>query len=227
MEVQIFDLAGVLTLLGQGNVVTHTDNCVTFNQPLSKGQTVACPRMEQIQGCAKQNKAGGHKWMLSYASALSFQDQHMFLGSDKKYQPNYHKDASWCFLKPEEQEWIGSRPQPGYYLLDMMPHWNSLDWQEQEDNIALLGDDYERADERIFAQTVLTFQKITGRRLFNNAWHWGHTLDSVGRRVCVKLKLDGFFINDHEISGEHGSLSVCVARKSTHRAIINKPANCA
>jgi len=216
----VFDLAGALTLLGQTNVVTPEQNVATFNRPLSKDEAVLCPSIEQIQECAEQNKAGTHKWILAYASALSFRDQHLILGTDKTRQPNYYPGVDW-FLKPGEKKWADAKPEAGLYLLDMTPRWNKTNWQQQGVNIATLGDDYERADERVFAQAVVAHQKATGNRLFGNVYHWGRFLDSRGYRVCVGLDPDGLGVDDgHPSYDDNDDLFVCVARKSQLRALI-------
>ena len=216
----VFDLAGALKLLGQTNVVTPEQNVATFNRPLSKDEAVLCPSIEQIQECAAQNKAGTHKWILAYASALSFREQHSILGTDKSRKPNYYPGVDW-FLKPEQKDWADGKPEAGYYLLDMTPRWNLTNWQGQGDNITALGDDYERADERVFSQAVLAHQKATSQRLFDNVWHWGRILDSYGCRVCVRLHPDGLSVSSSGPSySDYDGLYVCVARKSQLRALI-------
>lgn len=216
----VFDLAGALTLLGQTSVVTADQNVATFKRPFSKDEPVVCPSVEQIQECADQNKAGTHKWMLVYASAISFREQHSILGTDKSRKPNYYPGVDW-FLKPKYKEVADGKPEAGYYLLDMTPRWNLTNWQGQGDNITGLGEDYERADERVFSQAVLAHQKATGQRLFDDQYHWGRILDSDGCRVCVGLYSDGLVVDDVLPSGGgSGRLYVCVARKSAHRALI-------
>jgi hypothetical protein len=217
----VFDLAGALALLGQTSVVTPDQHVATFKRPLSKDEPVLCPSMEQIQECADQNKAGTHKWILTYASALSFREQHSILGTDGNRKPNYYPGVDW-FLKPKEKEWADGKPEVGYYLLDMSPRWNLTNWQGQGDNITALGEDYERADERVFSQAVLAHQKATSQRLFDNdVYHWGRILDSNGCRVCVELYSDGLFVNSARPSyGDRDLLCVCVARKSQLRALI-------
>lgn len=220
MMTPAFDLAGALALLGQTSLVTHEQNSTTFGQPSPKGQIVACPNMAQIQECAAQNKAGTHKWVLAYGSTQSFRSQHSTLGTDKTHKPNYYPGVDW-FLKPNYKEVGDSKPEAGYYLLDMTPRWNLTNWQQQEENIAALGEDYERADERIFSQVVLAHQEATGQRLFNDKWHWGRILVSDGCRVCVRLSSDGLDVNDGPPSyGGGDDLCVCVARKSRDRALI-------
>lgn len=216
----VFDLAGALALLGQTNVVTPDQHVATFKRPFSKDEPVVCPSAEQIQECADQNKAGTHKWVLAFASALSFREQHSILGTDKSRKPNYYPGVDW-FLKPNEKEWADGKPEAGFYLLDMTPRWNLTNWQGQGDNITALGEDYERADERVFSQVVLAHQKVTGERLFDNVYHWGHILDSRGYCVCVELYSGGLFVNsDHPSNGCRDLLFVCVARKSRDRALI-------
>jgi hypothetical protein len=216
----IFDLAGALALLGQTNVVTPGQHVATFKRPVSKDEAVLCPSVEQIQECADQNKAGTHKWILAFASALSFRDQHSILGTDKSRKPNYYPGVDW-FLKPNEKEWADGKPEAGFYLLDMTPRWNLTNWQGQGDNITALGDDYERADERVFSQAVLAHQKATSQRLFDNVYHWGRILDSDGCRVCVRLGPGGLGVSSvHPSCGGYDDLFVCVARKSQLRALI-------
>lgn len=217
----VFDLAGALALLGQANVVTPDQHVATFKRPFSKDEPVLCPSVEQIQECANQNKAGTHKWILAYASALSFREQHSILGTDKSRKPNYYPGVDW-FLKPKEKEWAPAKPEAGYYLLDMTPRWNRTNWEQQGRNIAALGPDFERADERVFAQAVLAHQKATGQRLFDDKWHWGNPLDSDGFRVCVGLFSDGLVVVVGVLPscGVDGFLCVCVARKSQLRALI-------
>ena len=103
----------------------------------------------------------------------------------------------------------------------MTPRWNLTNWQGQDDNITALGEDYERADERVFSQAVLAHQKATSQRLFDNVYHWGRILDSVGSRVCVGLDSGGLYVSgDLPSYGARDDLYVCVARKSQLRALI-------
>ena len=103
----------------------------------------------------------------------------------------------------------------------MTPRWNLTNWKGQGDNITALGDDYERADERVFSQAVLAHQKATSQRLFDNVYHWGRILDSDRTRVCVGLGSGGLDVDDDRPSdGGIDNLCVCVARKSACRYLI-------
>lgn len=218
MMTPVFNIAGTLGLLGQSNVITLEQNALTFNRPPAKGQIVVGPSMEQVQQCAAQNRAGKHNWFLNYAADLSLVDQHTILGTSE--HPRFYPGVDW-FLKPEYKEVGDSKPEAGYYLLDMTPRWNLTNWQGQGNNINALGEDYERADERVFSQAVLAHQKATGQRLFDNVYHWGRILDSNGCRVCVRLISDGLYVNlDHPSYGDYDYLCVCVARKSACRYLI-------
>jgi hypothetical protein len=214
----VFDIAGTLELLGQNSVITLEQNALTFNRPPAKGQIVVGPSMEQIQQCAAQNKAGKHNWFLNYAADLSLVDQHAILGTSQ--HPRFYPGVDW-FLQSEQKDWAPAKPEAGYYLLDMTPRWNRTNWEQQGRNIAALGPDFERADERVFSQAVLAHQKATGQRLFNDQWHWGRILDSYGSRVCVGLNSGGLDVVGARPSfGGRGGLYVGVARKSQLRALI-------
>ena len=184
----VFDLDSAIQVLGQANVVTPEQNVATFGQPVTKDEPVRCPSIEQIQMCAAQNSAGTNHWFLVFASALSFRDQHRILGTDCNRPPNYDPgiDFDWFFKPPEnswEENWVETKPEAGYYLLDMTPRWNLASHQQQGQKTTAWGQDYYKAtknlmlhaDERVFAEAVLAYQKTTGKRLFDNVYHWGDT----------------------------------------------------
>lgn len=209
-----FNLEDALRLLGKEKVVTYEQSYAAFKRPLPKGNVVVCPNMGQIRKCAEQNKAGEHQWMLGYASALSFVSQRSILGVNRDCQPCYLRAIGW-FLEPEEQAWAESIPEAGYYLLDMMPRWDKTGWKEQEVNIAGLGRDFVRADERVFSQIILANLKVTGQRLFQNVFHWGRILNTKGCRVSVGLDPGGLIVTqDSPQLCKREGLFVCVARQS-------------
>jgi hypothetical protein len=65
----------------------------------------------------------------------------------------------------------------------MTPRWNLASHQQQGQKTTAWGQDYYKAtknlmlhaDERVFAQAVLAYKKTTGKRLFDNVYHWGDT----------------------------------------------------
>lgn len=223
----VFDLATAIELLGQANIVTPEQNVATFGQPLSKDEPVVCPIIEQIKKCAAQNKAGTHKWILAYASALSFHDQHRILGTDCNRPPNYCPGVDRFLKIPEDRKWdfkwVEEKPEAGYYLLDMTPRWNLTNHGDQDGNIGW--PDYTRADERVFAQAVLAYQKTTGQLLFDNVYHWGKThigpFGRAGSYLRVGLLEKGLSLDTSlEISSDIKDLFVCVSCSSGDEALI-------
>ena len=234
----LFDLDTAIGLLGQANVVTPEQNVATFGQPLPKDEPVRCPSIEQVKACAAQNKAGTNKWFLVFASALSFRDQHRILGTDCNRPPNFDPgiDFDWFFKPPEkqwEENWVETKPEPGYYLLDMTPRWNLANRQQQRTNTTAWGSDYYKAtnqlilsaDERVFSQALLAHQKTTGHVLFDYVYHWGNIHfgpSNKGSDLRIGLFENGLFLAPlPEATSDSKDSFVCVCWRSGDEALID------
>ena len=214
-----FALEVAIELLGAGKVVSCEQHCTAFGQEVPHGTLVVCPTLEQLQQAAEENKSGNTDWRVVYVSALSFPQQRQIVGTDSDNQPCFY-DQDW-YLEDSEKAWANGKPEAGYYLVDFKGRWNSTNWQGQEDKITALGEDYERADERVFSQGLLSIFKISGQRLFENDYHWGRTLGSDGDRVFVGLFDSGGLVVGHvHPSRSYSILWVCVARKSSVRCLV-------
>lgn len=138
---------------------------------------------ETFREAARQNKETGADWRLVYIHGFSFREQREKVGFDPKRQPCYYANDWW--LKSEEDDWAMGKAAPGYYLIDFNGRFGRTSWANQRTAIEKLGPQYERADECMVAEAIISIFELTGERLLENWWHWGYLLTSHGSRVWV------------------------------------------
>lgn len=138
-----------------------------------------------LQSVADSNKAGHTDYRLVYCGGISLREQHQIFGTNTKKQPCYYASSTW-WLDEKNDSWAKYQPKPGYRLLDYKLRYRSTQWQAQEDEIAKLGTGFSRAHETDVSEGAFSFYQVHGgERLLETAYHWGQSLDSGGRRVCV------------------------------------------
>src|SRR5690606_11996359 len=112
---------------------------------------------------------------------LSLREQRDIIGVNTDSQPYFFKNDWW--LGEAEDTWAKSQPEAGYYLIDFKGRFKSSNWNDQNARIADMGAQFERADERVFAQALVSIFKTHGERLHTGTVHWGRIEDSDGDRV--------------------------------------------
>lgn len=212
------DIDGVITILGAEKVVTMQQASDAFNfaslAAVAKGEVAIMIRYteETLRECAVLNRSGQADWRMIYALPLSLRQQREVIGVDKANQPCFYDNDWW--LNDKEDAWAKFQPEAGYVLIDFKGRFNRTNWNDQNSRISEMGEQYERADERVFAQALVSIFKTHEERLHLGTYHWGRIEDSGGDRVFVgRFASDGLLVyNDHPFLGD-GGLFVCVARK--------------
>ena len=116
-------------------------------------------------------------------------------------------DNNWWLKESFAKE----KAPKGIYEINFEGKFGSKSWQEQED---LIPQGWERGHEAIIAEAVLTHYKKTGKRLLENCYHWGKSLDSFGLRVGVGyFDRDGLNVYFYWADDSYDYLRVCLLRK--------------
>lgn len=211
------DIDGVITILGADKVVTAQQAYEAFNRAYLADQAVEAISHsiryteETLRECAVLNRSGQSDWRMVYALPLSLRQQREVIGVDRESQPCFYNNDWW--LGEAEDAWAKSQPEAGYYLIDMKGRFNRTNWNDQNTRIAEMGEQYERADERVFAQALVSIFKTHGERLHSGTYHWGRIEDSDGYRVCVGFFAAGGLHVSFHPSLRRDPLYVCVSRK--------------
>lgn len=201
-----------INILGSAKVVTSQQaidvwcNRQPRNTMLSYSDT-------ELRVCAQANERNEADWRLVYFTGPSLREQRERKGTDTKKQPCFYSNEWW--LERAEDDWATRKPMAGYYLHNFKPQFGGMKWQQQEEAIAKLGCEFERADEVVIAEACFSIFGVTGERLLENWYHWGRSETSFGDRVFGGDFDSGGF----DVSGSHpgdygGHLRVVVSRKS-------------
>lgn len=148
-----------------------------------------------LEEAVRENAAGTADWRLVHVLGLwSLCELHVRCGVNSKSQLFFCKNNTW-WLEASADKWASLKPMPGYYLLDFVGKWSFTSWEKQEMQI---GSDFERANEVVLTEAVMSVFLLTGERLLETWYHWGPTLVSDDNRVCVGLfrRDDGWNVNE-------------------------------
>jgi hypothetical protein len=203
-ELTEFDIKIAVQILGSGQVFTPSQNFDILDTELpAEGEEILCPSLEDVRKCAHENSNGEHNWVLSFGSATPLSELYSRYGS-RSCIPRFQQGEAW----------LESKPKPCFYLLDLKPVWNRLDYQAQQKRIIGLGANYVRADENVLVPTLLLYGRRTKKYPLHNAMHWGNLVNSSGYGVCIGYGNDGLKIDDAPLdTNECGNLFVCVGIK--------------
>lgn len=198
----------------------YRDNFQSPKKVLTQGQAkgeVELPirySEDTLRVCARENAEQRRDWRLVYLRGNSLREERERVGDNRKRQPCFDKDYKWL-LETSEDEWATEKFKQGYYLIDFNGRFGRTSWQDQENAIAKLGAEFERAHEAMVTEAVLRIFEATGERLLPNWYHWGCSLDSYGRPVCVgDFDSGGWRVDDcHPGYGGSDYLRVCFLRK--------------
>lgn len=209
----IVDLRTSIAVLGETKVITRDQAHTAFNQPASTDHVMIRYFEDSVRKCADTNQSGKSDYYLVYQLPLSLREQRHIIGVDRNSQPCFYNNKWWLGDKYEDG-WAKSQPHAGYVLIDMKGRFNATSWNDQNIRIAEMGEQYERADERVFSQALISIFKTHGQRLHQWTYHWGRIKDSDGYRVCVGFfESGGLNVNDDHPSNDDGNLFACVSRK--------------
>ena len=126
-----------------------------------------------LKECAAQNR-GDHNWRLIYINGLSLRDMKIKRGDDKIR----FRKSDWIFR--EGEIFAAEKPEPGYYLIDLMPRFKNMNWKEQEEALKEIRPGLERCHEAIVANAILTFDLVQGESMAMEWQHVGKFYDSSG-----------------------------------------------
>jgi len=114
----------------------------------------------------------GEQWALAYYTGQSIRQMREKRGINKNNPPCFY-DKTW-WLENMENFWTNKKLAPGYYLLNYNGKFGNKTWMDQEELIAESGPMYERANEFVVAETILSnFYIHNGECLLEDWYHWG------------------------------------------------------
>lgn len=174
-------LARAVNILGAGKVLTAEQAAKAWNVAVPENARIRYTEA-RLRQCAEENRTKGMNWRLVYVYGISLREQREKVGTDKTSQPCYYANTWW--LERSEDAWACEKPEAGYYLVDFNGRWGRS-WQKQDEEIAKLGPEFERAHEAVVSEASLAFFKTTGERLLETYGNWGRSLSFRGYRVCV------------------------------------------
>ncbi len=199
-----------IAILGKTKVVSANEVAGFWGQ--HEPQQALLPSEEILAQCAKENQAGKADWRLVYVLGLSLRAQREVRGVSRKKQPCFYDNKWW--LEPSEDAWAARFIDPDYQLLNFKLQSTGRNWQEQEEEVGKLGDNYERANETAVAEAVQSVFMSSRERLLGATYHWGHALGSGGHCVLVGyFGADGLYVSDVLGALRDGRLGVVLARK--------------
>ena len=202
----------VIAILGKNKVIGAAVTFQKWGLELAEVPNLLVSEEVLVQ-CARENEAGTADWRLVYVLGSSLRKQRDARGTNRKNQPCFYGNDWW--LNKREDSWATQGVGADYRLLNFKLQFMYRKWQEQEDDIAALGSDFERAEEQAVAEACLSTFMVKGERLLQNTFHWGRSLDSSGSRVLVgRFVPDGFHVVDDYWPDNQGpAVGVVVARK--------------
>ena len=210
------NIDGVIGILGENKVITAQQAYTAFKRTFVADQAVDAVRHliryseETLRECAVLNRFGDRDWRLVYGIPFSLRQQREIVGVDMTNQPCFYDNDWW--LDERQEEWATSQPTAGYYLIDFKCRFEHTHWLDQENRIFEMGDVYERADERVFSQALISIFQTHNERLHERTYHWGR-METVDR---VRVFVGHFGSTGIEVTG--GSTTsdnngCCIARK--------------
>lgn len=203
-----------IDILGQDKVFLAAQVAGQWNTGLAQHPLILFSK-KVLYKCARDNQAGNADWYLVYVLGLSLRKQRELRGTDRNKQPCFYNDSWW--MNHREDKWAIQGIPSGYRLLNFKLQFLRRSWQEQEKDIAELGNKYERAEEQAVAEAFLSIFMVRDERLMQGVYHWGRLLDSDGRCVFVGPFEDyGLAVGSRLLNNCHGpagSVGVVVSLK--------------
>ena len=200
-------------ILGSNKVIGFQDAIRVWNveQP---GYEPTMPFSEDVlRLCAKENKKGAD-WRLVWINGFSLRQQHGIAGCNIKKQPCFDPNYT-RWLEAAQNSWATQSVEVGYRLLNFKKNFSDMTWHDQNDEIAKLGEKFERAEEQVVAEACLTIFMVKKERLLKNWYHRGRFQASDGDSVDVGFFVQGGFrISYYWDHGAYSILGVVLSWKS-------------
>ena len=160
---------------------------------------------EDLQAFYYRNKVKDEDWRLIYYSGRSIRQLNEIIGTDKDHQPCFYKYKQAWYLDKEQDFWADKTPDAGYYLINCMGLFPSLKYQDQEREIAKLGNNLERTDPHIFTEAVMSIFKLTGERIAQDWLHRSAISTAIGGRVYLSFDTGAWNVGDGGDAWEYTS----------------------
>lgn len=191
------------SLLGMFSVYTKEQTAIALGVKEATQPPTFRYSEETIRYHAEQN-VNGAAWRVVYYNGLSLRELIETNGN-----PSYTEEKHWrrWWRENYQEEWMTHTVEAGYYLVNYIEQFGRMKWRQQEEEIAKLGEKYERCHEAVFGEAILTMFKsrdlkglnVRGQGLYEfwvkPIWcHWGSSVDSRGRRVWVDAYVDSGLI---------------------------------
>jgi len=200
-----------IDILGINKVTLAAEVAVDWNIGLPEAPSVRFSE-ETLHQHAQQNEAGTADWQLIYNIGFSLREQRERRGTDRNRQPCFFDNQWW--LNESEYSWATQHKETGYRLLNFKLQFTNMNWLEQTDTVAELGNEYERASERDVSEAIFSISMAAGERFLEHSYHWGYSLSSGGGRVLVGgLDSSGLLVSYDLDSSPHPRRGVIVACK--------------
>jgi hypothetical protein len=203
------------SILGSGKMIGYRDATRAWNANLLETEPDLPFSEATLTQCAEENKKGAD-WRVVWVNGLSLRKQREFQGFNRRKQPCFDPDYTW-WMDNAQDPWANQTVEAGYRLLDFSARYRNMTWAAQSDEIAILGEDYERAEEQAVAEATFTIYLASGakkERVLRNWYHWGRLRTDGGPRVSVgHFDEDGFRVDGYWNADPYGGLAVVLSRK--------------
>lgn len=200
-------------ILGNCKVITHNQTAKAWDIEIPIKAPIRYSEAT-LQECAEQNRNNEADWRLIYVMGSSLREQLEKRGTNAKNQPCFDKNLEWWF-KPDKHLWVNKKPKAGcYYLINLWPNFGNMSWNDQEQAIFDLGNNYERCDLSIFTEAIQTILIVCdGERIAGSWYHWGFTPDADNFHACAGLNDKGIKVSGHACGNIRPNLCVSTVRK--------------
>lgn len=170
-------------ILGSGKVVGYYDVKNAWNITMP-GVEPTMPFSEAtLKECAEENKKGAD-WRVIWINGFSLRKQEEIRGRNRKNPPCFDPDYTWWPEKAQDS-WGTQSIESGYQLLNFKRNLPGITWQSRENEIAKLGEYFERAEEQAVTEACLSIYMIKKERLLKDWYHQGRLQPSSDNHVCV------------------------------------------
>ena len=175
---ELVTIENAIEILGEKKVITAEQSAKAWELQVPADMMIRYSE-RTLRKCAEQNSSGKADWRLIYINGFSLWRQSEIHGFNANEQPCFYifdpsYDCPW--LRPYELFWTGKEHEAGYYLINMMPQFNDMTWEDQEQAISDLGQEYSRCQEAIFGEALLTIFLVNDHERIAEDWyHWGPT----------------------------------------------------
>ncbi len=170
-----------------------------------------------LKQCAEENKRGVADWRLVYVNGFSLRKQEEIRGRNRKNQPCFDPDYTW-WLESQQDSWATKSIEAGYRLLNFKKNFSNMTWQTQNDEIAKLGERFEKAEEQAVTEASFSIFMIKKERLLKDWYHRGRFQSSSDGHVRVGGFVErGFRVYNYCYDDCFSTVGVVLSRKSKRK----------